>query len=128
MSLSPLHMVTRYVQAARRKCYFLTPSMVHTFTQNQNYESLDLQYNQISEPLKRAYESAVNMYNFRDWNGTSVLVRRLLEGITKSQLEKKKKHHKLKIYEQIEKLSDPALIDQSHSEQILYIFPPSEQK
>ena len=45
-----------------------------------------LDHTELSEPLKNAYKSAVNVVNSREWNAAAVLCRRLLEGITKSIL------------------------------------------
>ena len=39
---------------------------------------------EISDSLRRAYLSATNVYNSQEWVATSVLSRRLLEGVTKS--------------------------------------------
>lgn len=36
--------------------------------------------------MKEAYESALNVFNVGEWNATSVLCRRVLEGITKDIL------------------------------------------
>lgn len=47
-----------------------------------------LESENLSESLRAAYQSAVNVYNVGEWNGTAVLTRRLLEGITKSLVPK----------------------------------------
>ncbi|GAB2769648.1 hypothetical protein GCM10010465_14030 [Actinomadura fibrosa] len=45
--------------------------------------------------LKKAYESTLDVYNHGQWTATSVLVRRLLEGITQDLLPDDKKKHSL---------------------------------
>lgn len=44
------------------------------------------QLDEFSEDLQRAYTSAVNVFNTREWTATAVLCRRLLEGISLSLL------------------------------------------
>lgn len=41
---------------------------------------------ELSEGLKKAYSSTINVFNAQEWTATSVLCRRVLEGITKSIL------------------------------------------
>ncbi|MBO6830092.1 MAG: hypothetical protein JJ876_11105 [Muricauda sp.] len=45
--------------------------------------------------LQNAYESALNVYNVGEWTATSVLCRRLLEGITQDLLPEENKKHSL---------------------------------
>jgi hypothetical protein len=45
-----------------------------------------LENQELGDPLKRAYESAVTVLNTKQWSATAVMCRRLLEGITKSVL------------------------------------------
>jgi hypothetical protein len=45
-----------------------------------------LESTEIAEPLKRAYISAINVVNVREWSAAAVMCRRLLEGITKTAL------------------------------------------
>lgn len=49
----------------------------------------------LSLGLKKAYESTLEVYNHGQWTATSVLVRRLLEGITQDLLPDDKKKHSL---------------------------------
>jgi hypothetical protein len=42
-----------------------------------------LENQELGDPLKRAYESAVTVLNTKQWSATAVMCRRLLEGITK---------------------------------------------
>lgn len=58
---------------------------------------------EISEPIQRAYLSAVNVFNSGEWAATAVLTRRLLEGLTKSLLPETTK---LSLAKQVEKLSE----------------------
>lgn len=58
---------------------------------------------EISEPIQRAYMSAVNVFNSGEWAATAVLTRRLLEGLTKSLLPASAK---LSLAEQVAKLSE----------------------
>jgi len=44
------------------------------------------QIEEFSEDLRRAYVSALNVFNTREWTATAVLCRRLLEGITLTML------------------------------------------
>lgn len=57
----------------------------------------------ISEPIQRAYLSAVNVFNSGEWAATAVLTRRLLEGLTKSLLPA---NTKLSLAKQVAKLSE----------------------
>ena len=57
---------------------------------------------QISRALRRAYRSAVNVFNAAEWEATAVSCRRVLEGITKSILPPE--DHKLPLAQQIEAL------------------------
>jgi len=41
---------------------------------------------EFGEVFRRAYESAINVYNLKDWNATAIACRRLLEGMSKTQL------------------------------------------
>jgi len=61
-----------------------------------------LENEEIGEALKRAYSSAVNVFNSGEWNATAVLTRRLLEGVTKSLLDQK--DQSLPLAKQVEKL------------------------
>jgi len=56
----------------------------------------------LAAPLKRAYESAVNVLNTKEWSATAVMCRRLLEGITKSVLPTEL--HKQPLGKQLESL------------------------
>lgn len=49
----------------------------------------------LNHGLQTAYESALNVYNVGEWTATSVLCRRLLEGITQDLLPDEKKKHSL---------------------------------
>jgi hypothetical protein len=40
----------------------------------------------LTAPIKRAYQSAVNTANAKEWNGAATLCRRLLEGVLKTSL------------------------------------------
>lgn len=68
-----------------------------------------LESDEIPDALQRAYESAVNVFNTREWSGTAVLTRRLLEGVTKSLISSE--DQKLPLAAQVEKL--PAAVDLS---------------
>jgi hypothetical protein len=57
---------------------------------------------QLTDPVKRAYTSAVNVVNGGEWNGGAVLCRRLLEGITKTVLPPEK--HNLPLAKQLAEL------------------------
>jgi len=46
----------------------------------------------IPEPIARAYISAVNVFNAREWNATAMLVGRALEGLAKHLMPEDKKH------------------------------------
>jgi hypothetical protein len=48
-----------------------------------------LDSNRLAEPLKRAYQSAVNVVRVQEWSAAAVTCRRLLEGITKTALPAK---------------------------------------
>ncbi|MCG5514765.1 MULTISPECIES: DUF4145 domain-containing protein [unclassified Ectothiorhodospira] len=61
-----------------------------------------LNNDEIGEALRRAYSSAVSVFNSGEWNATAVLTRRLLEGVTKSLLNEE--DQKLTLAKQIEKL------------------------
>ena len=58
---------------------------------------------EISEPIQRAYLSAINVYNSGEWAATAVLTRRLLEGLTKSLLPD---HSSLPLAKQVAKLPE----------------------
>ncbi|WP_162879997.1 DUF4145 domain-containing protein [Lutibacter oceani] len=49
----------------------------------------------LNQGLQKAYESALNVYNVGEWTATSVLCRRLLEGITQDLLPDEKKKYNL---------------------------------
>jgi len=49
----------------------------------------------LNQGLQKAYESALNVYNVGEWTATSVLCRRLLEGITQDLLPDDNKKHNL---------------------------------
>lgn len=55
-----------------------------------------------NDGLKQAYDSAINVYNVGEWTATSVLCRRLLEGITKDLLPEEKQN--LTLAKQLEEL------------------------
>ena len=57
---------------------------------------------EFSEPLVRAYQSTLNVFNSKEWTATAVLARRLLEGVTKSILPED--DHNLPLAKQLEKL------------------------
>ena len=59
---------------------------------------------EFSEGLERAYASAINVYNVREWTATAVLCRRLLEGITKSLLPSGQQ--KSSLYQQLQALPE----------------------
>ena len=59
--------------------------------------------NDISDPIQRAYLSAINVYNSGEWAATAVLTRRLLEGLTKSLLPD---HSSLPLAKQVAKLPE----------------------
>jgi hypothetical protein len=61
---------------------------------------------ELSEGLKRAYLSALSVYNHRDWSATAVSCRRVLEGLTKSLLPQEL--HDLPLASQIEQLPERA--------------------
>jgi hypothetical protein len=50
---------------------------------------------ELQEGLKKAYSSAINVFNAQEWTATSVLCRRVLEGITKSILPEEDKNKPL---------------------------------
>jgi Domain of unknown function (DUF4145) len=58
----------------------------------------------LQQGLKQAYESAINVFNAREWTATSVLCRRVLEGISKSILPAEKRQKPLA--RQIEDLAE----------------------
>lgn len=62
-----------------------------------------LNSNEISDPIQRAYLSAINVYNSGEWAATAVLTRRLLEGLTKSLLPD---HSSLPLAKQVAKLPE----------------------
>lgn len=45
---------------------------------------------EFGEPLRRAYESAIKVYNGKDWVATAMMCRRLLEGVSKTLLPEEK--------------------------------------
>ncbi|MEZ4970469.1 MAG: DUF4145 domain-containing protein [Flavobacteriaceae bacterium] len=49
----------------------------------------------LNTSLQKAYESALNVYNVGEWTATSVLCRRLLEGITQDLLPDENRKHSL---------------------------------
>jgi len=49
----------------------------------------------LAAPLKRAYESAVNVVRMREWSAAAMSCRRLLEGITKMALPAQLQHETL---------------------------------
>lgn len=57
----------------------------------------------LQEGLKKAYTSAINVFNAQEWTATSVLCRRVLEGITKSILPAEERSKPLAI--QLKELS-----------------------
>ena len=59
---------------------------------------------QFSEGLERAYASAINVYNTREWSGATVLIRRTLEGVTKTSLPESEQGKPL--FAQIQALPD----------------------
>ncbi len=58
----------------------------------------------LDDPLKRAYVSAVNVFNTQEWGATAVLTRRLLEGVTKSLLPPE--YQSLPLAKQVAKLPE----------------------
>lgn len=55
-----------------------------------------------SEGLEKAYQSAINVFNVREWTASAVLCRRLLEGIAKTLLPEEEQNKPL--YKQIQSL------------------------
>ncbi|MBO0951857.1 DUF4145 domain-containing protein [Fibrella forsythiae] len=51
--------------------------------------------NKIEEGLKRAYFSTINVLNAQEWTATTILSRRVLEGITKSVIAEEHKNKNL---------------------------------
>jgi len=54
--------------------------------------------------LQKAYESAINVYNVREWTATAVLCRRLLEGITFTLIPEEER--KGSLFDQLQSLPD----------------------
>lgn len=61
-----------------------------------------LENEDLGASLKRAYESAVNVLNTKEWSATAVMCRRLLEGIAKAVLPREL--HKQPLGKQLESL------------------------
>ena len=59
---------------------------------------------EFSEELQRAYASAINVYNVREWTAAAVLCRRLLEGVTLSLIPASKR--KGSLYHQLQSLPE----------------------
>lgn len=77
-----------------------------------------LENQDLGDPLKRAYESAVTVLNMKQWSAAAVMCRRLLEGITKSVLPPEL--HKQPLGKQLEALPthrslDKPLLELAHA-------------
>ncbi|MTW10740.1 DUF4145 domain-containing protein [Pseudoduganella eburnea] len=72
-----------------------------------------LENSELSDPLKGAYKSTVNVINSAEWNASAVLCRRLLEGITKTilpvELQKLSLHKQLSELPKHRDLAGPIL-------------------
>jgi hypothetical protein len=61
----------------------------------------------VPAPIARAYVSALNVFNAREWNGTAMLAGRALEGLVKMQMPEGKKNLPLsKMLEELAKEID----------------------
>jgi hypothetical protein len=63
----------------------------------------------VPDALARAYISAINVYNAGEWNAAATLVRRALEGVTKTQLQEESTPSNLA--SQLEALADHLALD-----------------
>jgi hypothetical protein len=62
------------------------------------------QIEEFSHDLQRAYSSAINVFNVREWTAAAVLCRRLLEGVAKTLLPEDKRD--INLYRQLQSLPD----------------------